>query len=135
MINFKKVCSFALVSLALGGTAQAAGLTREVKVVEGTETHSYVGNQFGQTLYTFDLDTATKSAAYGKTAEQWPPFLIDEAVALTLAAPYGTITRTNGLLQLTLNGSPLYTYYLDRIEGDDKGDSIGGVWHDIDFTP
>ena len=131
----KNTCSLALVSLALGLAAQAGSLTREVKVVEGTETKSYLGTLFGQTLYTFDYDTGTTSACTKDCVEKWPPLILGADEAKGIAAPYAVLTRTSGLLQLTYNGKPVYTYHLDHTEGDDKGDGVGGVWHDIDFVP
>lgn len=119
--------------VAASGAAHAAPLTRAVNVVEGTETHQYLGTEFGQTLYTFDLDANGHSACAQACAEKWPPLLVAADEATALAAPYGTITRASGVLQVTYQSKPLYTYYLDHVEGDDKGDSVGNVWHDIDF--
>ena len=119
--------------LAAAGAAQAAPLTRSVSVVEGTETHLYLGTQFGQTLYTFDNDANGHSACVQGCAEKWPPLLVGADEAATLVAPYATITRASGLLQVTYQGKPIYTYFLDHAEGDDKGDGVGTVWHDIDF--
>jgi predicted lipoprotein with Yx(FWY)xxD motif len=59
--------------------------------------------------------------------------LVNAADAAALSPPYGTITRGSRLLQVTYQGKPLYTYYLDHAEGDDLGDGVGSVWHDIDF--
>lgn len=123
--------SLALMTLPLSAGARAAHLTRAVHVVEGTKTESYLGTQFGQTLYTFDLDKAGSSVCTEVCAEKWPPLLVSPAEAATLVAPFGTITRSNGLLRVTHKGKPVYTYFLDHAEGDDKG--VGGVWNDIDF--
>jgi predicted lipoprotein with Yx(FWY)xxD motif len=123
----------AVLFLALSGVAQAAPLTRSVKVVEGTETNLYLGTDFGQTLYTFDSDANGQSACTQACAEQWPPLLVGSEQAATLVAPYGTITRASGLLQITFHSKPIYTYYLDHTEGDDRGNGVGSVWHDIDF--
>ena len=123
-----------LACLGVSAAAQAGDLTRAVKVIEGTETHVYVGTQFGQTLYTFDLDKNGVSACYQGCAEKWPPLLVSEAESRGLVAPLAAITRTSGFHQVTYKGRPVYTYYLDHAEGDDKGDGAGGVWHDIDFV-
>ncbi len=127
------VSKVAVLFLGLSGIAHAAPLTRAVQVVEGTETHLYLGTAFGQTLYTFDLDANGQSACAQTCAEKWPPLLVSAADAATLAAPYGTTTRASGLIQVTYGNKPLYTFFLDHVEGDDKGDGAGGVWHDIDF--
>ena len=123
----------ALVFLGISGAAQAASLTRSVSVVEGALTNHYLGTQFGQTLYTFDYDSNGHSACSQECAEKWPPLLVTAEQAATLAAPYATIPRANGLLQVTFHEKPLYTYFVDHAEGDDNGDGVGGVWHDVDF--
>jgi predicted lipoprotein with Yx(FWY)xxD motif len=135
-MNMKKlstVCGSLMLFLALGSQAQAAGLTRAVKVIEGTQTNTYLGTEFGQTLYTFDLDKTGSSACNQACAEKWPPLLVSPAEAQALVAPYASITRSSGLIQVTYKGKPIYTYFLDHVEGDDKGDDVGSVWHDIDF--
>lgn len=118
---------------SLGAAAQAAPLTRAVSVVEGSETHLYLGTAFGQTLYTFDRDANGQSACTQVCAEKWPPLLVSADTAASLVAPFATISRASQLLQVTYQGKPVYTYYLDHVEGDDLGDGVGGAWHDIDF--
>ena len=128
-----KTVILSLVLVLSSVAAQAADLTRAVKVIEEGVVNLYLGNQFGQTLYTFDIDSGTQSACNGACAEKWPPLLVNADEAKTLVAPYGVITRSSGLLQVTYQSKPIYTFFLDHAEGDDKGDGVGGVWHDIDF--
>jgi predicted lipoprotein with Yx(FWY)xxD motif len=127
--NILFVAVFCMLSSAL----QAASLTRPVKVVEGLTSHLYLGTNFGQTLYTFDLDKNGQSACTQACAEKWPPLLVNADEAATLFEPFGTIERASGLLQVIYHGKPIYTFYLDHTEGDNKGDGLGGVWHDIDY--
>ena len=122
-----------LVLAFAGGAGHAAALTRAVKVVEGSETKLYLGTQYGQTLYTFDLDSNGSSQCNAACAEKWPPILVSEKEAQALVAPYASVKRASGLLQVTYQNRPIYTFFLDHAEGDDKGDGVGGVWHDIDF--
>jgi len=45
----------------------------------------------------------------------------------------GTITRSDGTVQATYNGHPLYTYTADTAPGQASGNGInasGGVWHE-----
>ncbi len=45
-----------------------------------------------------------------------------------------TITRSDGSVQATYNGHPLYTYSGDSAPGQAKGNGLnasGGVWHEI----
>ncbi|MBS0523649.1 MAG: hypothetical protein JSS04_08440 [Proteobacteria bacterium] len=82
----------------------------------------------GMTLYTFDKDTAGKSACNGKCAENWPPALASDG-----AKPMGAwtvITRDDGLKQWALNGKPVYAFVKDTKPGDKTGDGfLNGAWH------
>jgi hypothetical protein len=40
----------------------------------------------------------------------------------------GAIRRSDGSIQLTLAGSPLYRYVGDRRAGDRTGQARGGIW-------
>ncbi len=44
------------------------------------------------------------------------------------ASKLGTTTRTDGTVQVTYNGWPLYYYALDAAPGDVAGQEVGGVW-------
>jgi predicted lipoprotein with Yx(FWY)xxD motif len=114
------------------------GLTSIVKVQTGTDAAGnalfteVIGDSFKRTLYSFDPDSGApgSSACNGKCAEVWPPVTVtaDEVKALN-DPEFGTVKRTSGLLQLTYNGKPMYTFNMDRNPGDIKGDGLGGVWH------
>ena len=41
----------------------------------------------------------------------------------------GTTTRTDGTVQVTYNGWPLYYYVKDKAPGDVTGQDVGGVWY------
>jgi len=83
----------------------------------------------GMTLYTFDKDTAGKSACNGPCATAWPP-----AMAEADAKPAGdlsVITRDDGSKQWAYKGKPLYTYSKDQKAGDATGDNFKDMWHVI----
>jgi predicted lipoprotein with Yx(FWY)xxD motif len=45
-----------------------------------------------------------------------------------------TITRSDGSVQASYNGHPLYTYVGDKAPGQAKGNGLnlsGGVWHEV----
>ena len=69
-------------------------------------------NANGLTLYWFAPDTPGKSACYGSCAQYWPP-LKGPVTGTGIAGTFGTIKRTDGTLQATYNGRPLYTYIAD----------------------
>lgn len=100
---------------------------------ENKEQEKLLGDSIGKTLYVFDKDLNEKtSMCVGDCAEIWPPYLLTAEEVATLQAPLGYIERPNKQLQLTYNGRPVYTYAFDRIQGDDLGDGLGGIWHYIE---
>ena len=80
----------------------------------------------GMTVYTFDKDSAGKSACTGRCAENWPPVPAPDG---NLSAPYSAVIRADGTRQLAYNGKPLYTFVKDRKPGDRTGDKVNDVWH------
>ena len=89
----------------------------------------------GLTLYWFAPDSSTKSACYGSCAAYWPPVIGSPSAGPGVTGRLGTITRTNGTVQATYDGHPLYTYVGDSAPGQDSGNNLnlnGGYWH---FVP
>jgi predicted lipoprotein with Yx(FWY)xxD motif len=86
----------------------------------------------GFAVYNFDLDLTTPgtSACTGTCTTFWPPIIVP--AGKTVAAPFGTIRRTDGTLQLAFNGHPLYTFAQDTNATTASGDGLnvsGGLWH------
>jgi len=91
-------------------------------------------NAKGFTLYWFVPDTSTKSKCYGSCATYWPPVKGPVTAGPGVTGKLGTITRSNGSLQATYDGHPLYTYVADSAPGQAKGNGLnlsGGVWHEV----
>jgi predicted lipoprotein with Yx(FWY)xxD motif len=91
----------------------------------------------GFTLYYFEKDKGGKSACYGACASAWPPLTTGGAPHATSgaeASKLSTAKRTDGTVQVTYAGWPLYTYTADAKPGEDNGtdvDSFGGVWYPL----
>ena len=90
----------------------------------------------GHTLYLFKHDRGMKSTCYGACATNWPPLLMTAAKASggsgVKAALLGTTRRTDGKLQVTYHGHPLYWFSLDKKAGEAKGQGLnfyGGKWY------
>jgi predicted lipoprotein with Yx(FWY)xxD motif len=86
----------------------------------------------GMTLYLFTKDTPNTSVCYDKCATAWPPLLTtgDPVAGEGVdASMFGTTTRTDGTVQVTYNGWPLYYYEKDKAPGDVTGQDVGGVWY------
>jgi predicted lipoprotein with Yx(FWY)xxD motif len=87
----------------------------------------------GRTVYLFEADTGKDSTCYVNCAVFWPPVLTagaPRAGAGAKAALLGTTTRTDGTLQVTYAGHPLYYFSTDS-PGDAYGEGVngfGGLW-------
>jgi predicted lipoprotein with Yx(FWY)xxD motif len=59
------------------------------------------------------------------------------ASGVTLPGKLGTITRSDGSVQATYNGHPLYTYSGDKAPGQTNGNKVngsGGLWYALTLT-
>ena len=109
-------------ALILAACGSMASSTAPVKETAGALTDTR-----GMTLYTFDRDSAGKSACNGPCAVNWPPLMApDDAKA---AGDYGIVVRDDGKKQWTYKGKPLYTWIKDQKPGDKTGDGVNNVWH------
>jgi predicted lipoprotein with Yx(FWY)xxD motif len=91
----------------------------------------------GRTLYLFLNDTSTTSTCADTCATNWPAVLTNgNAVAGSGvdASKLGTTTRTDGSVQVTYNGHPLYYFAQDKAAGDVKGQGIKNVWYVVSAT-
>jgi predicted lipoprotein with Yx(FWY)xxD motif len=86
-------------------------------------------------LYTKDSQSPPTSHCYGTCATEWPPALVPASGNVQLAgvpqAEVGTVTRTDGTKQLTINNWPVYEYAGDKRPGDVNGQGVGHVWYAI----
>lgn len=84
----------------------------------------------GNTLYVFDDDEPGVSNCADECAVTWPPFSVGgDAVAGDGVGTLATITRDDGIIQVTHNDQPLYYYSGDTGVGDQAGDGRNDVWH------
>jgi len=105
----------------LAATFSFAAFAQGTKTADGVLT-----NASGMTLYTFDKDSAGKSACNGPCAASWPPLM---ATATDKAAgDYSIVTRDDGAKQWAYKGKPLYLWVKDTKPGDKTGDGVNGVW-------
>lgn len=114
--------------LALAGSAAqaedyASGAVKEVKTAKG----EVLANAKGMTLYTFDKDKGGVSACYDECAKKWPPLTAAEGAKEK--GEFSLVKRTDGTMQWTHEGMPLYLWQNDKKPGETTGDGVGGVWH------
>jgi predicted lipoprotein with Yx(FWY)xxD motif len=87
----------------------------------------------GKVVYVFGADHGSTSHCYGVCATAWPPLLTTGAPlagAGVEARLLGTTKRTNGALQVTYNGHPLYYYSADPVGKVmcQHANMHGGLW-------
>ena len=86
----------------------------------------------GFTLYRFDKDSAKPptSNCADECAQKWPPVLATPGTPLTVEGveqeAVGTINRSDGTIQLTLGGWPVYRFSGDPQPGATSGQGNGG---------
>lgn len=94
----------------------------------------------GKTLYMFAKDTGSTSTCDGACATGWPPLTTtgDPQVSGGLSASaVKTTKRSDGSLQVTFNGHPLYYFEGDKAAGDVTGqgvDAFGAKWYVLDSS-
>lgn len=85
----------------------------------------------GMTLYVFGADTEGESTCYESCASNWPSVPGDLQTGTGLDGSifeFGTVTRTDGTSQLTVNGKPLYYFAGDSAPGDTHGQLLNDIW-------
>ena len=112
------------------GRRAAKGPT--VKVVS-SQYGPVVADGRGEAFYLFASEKSSASKCYGACMQRWPPVLAKGTPRATTGAQsrlLGTTRRTDGKLQLTYAGHPMYYY-----AGDAPGrilcqgvNEFGGLW-------
>ena len=134
------VAAVSVTALAVLGASVAAATGPGVTAAGGSLKTMHIGgvtvltNAQGRTLYWFAPDTATRSACYGTCAAYWPPVRGAATAGPGVTGRLGTITRSDGSVQATYDGHPLYTYVGDTGAGQANGNRLnlnGGLWYEV----
>jgi Uncharacterized protein conserved in bacteria len=88
-----------------------------------------IAGAIGKTLYTNTKEQGGNIACAGGCAVAWPPLTGAVTAGSGVTGTLGTVTRPDGSVQVTYNGSPLYYYATDAAAGDATGQGIGGIWY------
>jgi predicted lipoprotein with Yx(FWY)xxD motif len=125
-------CGGSSSSAAAGPSPSPAG--EKIAVATNAKLGQILVDESGMTVYLFVADTGTSSTCYTQCATIWPPVLTTgapQAGAGVTASLLGTTTRTDGKVEVTYAGHPLYYFIQDKAAGDAKGQAIngfGGLW-------
>jgi predicted lipoprotein with Yx(FWY)xxD motif len=123
--------------------AASTALAAHLALTLNSSTNAMLGehvvvNAQGRTLYTLSPETSRRLLC--KTSEClrfWPPLTVGSASTKLkngsgVQGHLGILRRSNGVLQVTLRGMPLYRYSKDHAGGQTNGqgiESFGGTWH------
>jgi predicted lipoprotein with Yx(FWY)xxD motif len=116
---------------ASSAPAAASGSALKTATIGGV---TVLTNAKGFTLYWFAPDTPTTSKCNGSCVTYWPPVKGPATAGAGVTGKLATIKRSDGSVQATYNGRPLYTYVADTAPGQAKGNGLnlnGGVWHEV----
>ena len=133
------VAAVSVAALAvLGGSVAAAG--GPAAATAGALKTARIGgvtvltDAKGLTLYWFAPDTATRSNCNGSCAAYWPPVKGPATPGPGVTGRLATIKRSDGSIQVTYDGHPLYTYVGDTGSGQANGNRLnlnGGLWYEV----
>src|SRR5690348_9970794 len=114
--------------------ALVAGSARASVAVHPSSYGPVLFDGKGFALYAFTKDPRGRSTCSGACAEVWPPFIVPRAAGAGTGAKsslLGVIRRSDGRLQGTYAGRPLYYYVGDRKPGQILCQNVpefGGIW-------
>lgn len=132
---------------AYGGSEESTAASKEAKSETAAATPAAISvgsasgvgkvlvDSQGMTLYYFEKDQGGKSACYGACAKAWPPYTgTPKAEGGAMASEAGTTKRSDGTVQVTYAGWPLYTFEGDSKPGEDNGTdskAFGASWYPL----
>ena len=117
---------------AMKGEASTSAQGARVKLVD-SDYGRVIADGKGEAFYLFDKEETKKAECYGACAKAWPPVLTKgkpKAGKGVKQSLLGTTRRSNGKLQVTYAGHPLY-YYVDDSPGTilcHDVEEFGGLW-------
>jgi predicted lipoprotein with Yx(FWY)xxD motif len=118
-----------------GTTAQAASAKGPKLKVIGSDYGRILADGHGRALYLFTSDQGSTSNCSGDCAQAWPPYVVRSkptAIEGAKRGLIGTTKRSDGKLQATYAGHPVYYYVGDRSPGEvncQAAPEFGGLWY------
>ncbi len=103
----------------------------------GADSNATIGKYLvgynGMTLYSYSKDTPTSSQCMGECIFTWEAYTIRSIDALKniqagITGAVGSMVTSDGGIQVTYEGHPLYFYTKDTKSGDTTGNEVKGKW-------
>src|SRR5690606_24779875 len=126
-----RVALFAVMAVFLTMVAIAAGGQSQLALASHPDHGPALTDHDGNFLYLFINDAQGESKCYETCAVNWPPLVADGDVNLGEGLDVelvGTVSRTDGTMQVTYGGWPLYKFSGDTEAGMTAGQGLNGVW-------
>jgi predicted lipoprotein with Yx(FWY)xxD motif len=116
---------------ASAAPSESAAASGEAAVVTAeSDLGAILTDAAGMTIYFFANDTEGTSNCEGDCLANWPAVEAEDSPTAGegVTAELGTIERSDGTRQLTVNGFPAYYFANDAAAGDTNGQGVGGIW-------
>lgn len=137
--------ALALLVVVLAGSLVVGALAAGGSVKLGAAANKALGktivvNASGRSLYALSPETTHHLLCKSRECLRfWPPLTVPSRTTKLressgVRGKLGLLRRSNGALQVTLRGMPLYRYSGDHAAGDANGEGIesfGGTWHAV----
>lgn len=105
-------------------STQKTNSSEAVQTKTDASLGDYLATSTGSALYTYDKDTNGVSNCSGSCLGAWPAYT-QTSTAMTMSENVGVIIRSDGTIQYTYKGMPLYTFVSDS-NGKVTGDGVNG---------
>ena len=122
-------------STTTDSTEPAPAETTAAAAVLGTATSplgEIITDDAGYTIYTFKMDKQDSgtSNCYDECATTWPAVeASDTSSPEGITGEIGSLTRTDGTTQLTVDGWPVYRFAKDTEPGQVNGQGVKDAWY------
>jgi len=126
------------VGVAMAATASMSS-NGTVKTAHSSKYGTILVASNGMTLYRYTPDKKNVSTCSGACAAYWPPLVLKAGAKPTAgsgatASLLGTAKRSNGAMQVTYAGWPLYYYAGDKKIGQTNGQGFEKTWYVVGTT-
>ncbi|MFO7548008.1 MAG: hypothetical protein R6X29_03895 [Acidimicrobiia bacterium] len=121
-----------------GETTTIATEARPALALASTSQGRVLVADDGRSLYLFTNDSPGRSTCIDVCESSWPPLPAADTVGERLdPGLLGTLERSDGFIQATYGGWPLYLFAGDVRPGDVNGQGVDGAWFLVgaDGTP
>jgi predicted lipoprotein with Yx(FWY)xxD motif len=126
---------------ATGSTGSSGSTSATTVAIRASGGHDVLVDAQQHTLYVSDQENGTVLCRSSACTDIWQPLTVAEGTKPTgpadVVARLTTLPRPDGMVQVALNGRPLYAFSLDNGPGDTRGngahDSFDGTsfsWHE-----